>query len=98
MFDVLLSLDRRYGSVIAFEMDQLLDSVLPGEPGNRALAVLIDAADKIIRHADIQRSARLVGQNIDKIVCHGGAASWIAGSSPAMTDRKVVLQLKMVVS
>jgi hypothetical protein len=53
MLDVLLALDGKRGRIVLFKIDELFQSVAFCESRNRALAMLINAPDKIVRHADV---------------------------------------------
>jgi len=58
VLDVLLALDGGKDGLMRLEVDEPLDGVLAREACSRSLAVLVDAADEIVRDADIERSAR----------------------------------------
>src|SRR5665811_1120859 len=45
----------------------------------------IDQHFEFVAFGKSTHEARLVRKDVDPIVCHGCEASWIAGSSPAMT-------------
>jgi hypothetical protein len=87
MFDVFLALNGQAGVIVAFKVYQLLSSVSPGETWHGPLTMFINPPQEIVSHADIKCPARFVGNNVNKIVCHPGKLSWIAGTSPAMTNK-----------
>jgi hypothetical protein len=55
------------------------------EPLHDALSMLVNPANDVIRDTDVERASRFVREDINPVICHDGKASWIAGSSPAMT-------------
>src|SRR5258708_1739861 len=85
MLDIFLSLDRENRRVVPLEIDQLFQTVLLRKARHHAFAMLMDAANQIVRHTDVERASGHIRKNVNVIVCHRGKRSWIAGSSPAMT-------------
>ena len=70
MFDIVLSLDGGADIVKLLEIDQSLQSIPLGEALYEFGSMLIDAADKIIRDADVENSIRTIGKNIDPSTSH----------------------------
>src|SRR5262245_6301181 len=65
MLDVLLSLDRSGGSVVALVVNQHLHAIALGETRHEAFPVLKGATDQIVGHADIERAAPTIGEDVD---------------------------------
>jgi hypothetical protein len=57
MFNILFPLDRSDRSIVLFVIHQHLHSIPPRKPFDQALAVFVNTADQIIRHADVQRTS-----------------------------------------
>src|SRR3990172_3396436 len=64
MLDILLTLDRGVNRVMHFEIDQTIDGIALRETLDQAMFVLVTAAYKIIRDADIERPTRTACENV----------------------------------
>ena len=60
-------LDRIAHIVIGLHHHNPFHAVLPGEAGHGPLAMFPRTAGDIVRHADIECSAFLAGQNVDEV-------------------------------
>src|SRR5262249_25909318 len=62
---------------------------------NDALHMLLDATDQSVGDADVERTSRPAGEDVDPVAAHRRrscstleyAARWIPGTSPGMTRR-----------
>src|SRR6266540_5248091 len=68
-FQPLLSGNGLAHIVMDFEVHEIMDPILLGETTDNVVAVLVDAADEVIRYANIQRSITTTRKNVD-IVGH----------------------------
>jgi hypothetical protein len=88
ILDVLFPLDGDSDILREGGVDEVLHALPSGETVNEALAMLMNATDQIVRHADKERAVSSAGKNVD-VVAHamtaGTCAAWIVGTSPAMT-------------
>ena len=78
---LLLAHDRKLHVAEHLETDQTVDSVAAGETTGDALPVLVEPLDEAACHADIQRPARLAGEDVEAglaINLHDGerVATW----------------------
>ena len=81
-FDLLLALPGAFPRLVGFEPDKAIDAVFGREARNNLVFVFPNAPNEIVRHADIQGSMRLAGQQIDE-EC-SATARWVpafAGTS-----------------
>src|SRR4051812_38626193 len=67
MLDVLLALERSHRSIVRFEVDEPLDSIFAAKSADEAFAMFVNTANEIVRHADVQRSARTAGENVNPV-------------------------------
>ena len=69
------------------KIDKLFDAVTLGVAGNQVLAMLVDAPDKIVGDADIERTVTMLGENVDIKLTHTGKLMpyWAPGTSPGVT-------------
>ena len=67
MLDVFLTLKRVANVFKNFEMNQLFNVVTLRVAGDSLLPVFINAADQIIRDANVQRTARTACKNVNVI-------------------------------
>ena len=65
VLQLLLAGDRREHVAVHLEPDQTFDSMLFGETRERALAMLPQPCFEAGRHADVKRTARLAGEDVD---------------------------------
>ena len=65
--DVLLTLDRSGWVIAGFEVNQLLHGIAFGEAGNLRALMLGNAADEIVRDADIERPISIRSENVNVI-------------------------------
>ena len=86
MFQVFLALNRLFGTVVTFNINQLFHAKLLREAIDESLPMFIHAAYHVIGNANIKRSPRLARQNVD-IKWHKTrlAPLWVLGSSPRTT-------------
>src|SRR5215210_3431039 len=68
VLDLLLSTDGLQGTCECFIVDQLADSIPPGESRNDASLVLPDSALKIVGNSDVKTSS-LAGQDANEHWC-----------------------------
>ncbi len=66
----LLSLDRGIDVIMSLEVNETLDSISPGKPGQRVTAMLPGATHKIIRDTDVKRAVRRAGHDVDPGIGH----------------------------
>jgi len=83
VLDIFLALNCRLRRIELLKIHQHFEFVAFGKSAHETFAMFVDAANKIIRHADIQCASRLVREDVDPIGCHGCEASWIAVQSAA---------------
>jgi hypothetical protein len=88
MFDIVLALNGVADIVEPLEIDQPLQSVFLSETLSESRAVLVDTADKIARHADIQNAVRTIGQNVNPSTCHAGILQDVDGRDKPGHDEK----------
>jgi hypothetical protein len=62
-------------------IDKHLYAMLSAEPLDQPFAVLIDATDQIIRHADIERAVRAARQNVNPITFHAEGQHGLPGQA-----------------
>jgi hypothetical protein len=70
MFDILFPLDGLISRIINFEMHETVNSVSLCVAVNNFIFMLIDAADEIIRHANVQSAARTTRKNVNVELPH----------------------------
>jgi hypothetical protein len=70
MFDVLFTLNRCYCRRMLLVIDQHFDAVPFGEALNKSFPVFVDAADQIIRDADVEGAAGSACKDIDPKTFH----------------------------
>ena len=71
MFDVLLTLNSVPSGRINLIVNKAINLVLMREALYDFALMLVNAPHEIVRHANVNRSARPAGENIKKIVSHG---------------------------
>lgn len=64
-FQLLLSRNGQQHFSEQFKADEMNHVVAAGEAGNLAIAMLVESANEIRGHANIQRAARPAGEDID---------------------------------
>jgi len=62
-------------------IDEHLHAMLFGEAVGRSLAVFVNAADEIIRDADIERPSRAAGQDVHPVACHARPQHGLPGQA-----------------
>lgn len=67
--DLLFSSNRFVDVAVVSSMDKPRDAVLPGEAGQYAPSVLVDAAGKVVCDANVER-AGVIGHDVDGVFCH----------------------------
>jgi hypothetical protein len=81
-----LALDGVANVIKSFEIDQPLQSISLGEAIDKSRAMFKDAANKIVRHPDVQDAVRTIGQNINVSTCHAEILQDVDGRD--MGERK----------
>ncbi len=70
MFHVFLTLNCLSYRLILLEIDESLQSVSLGEAFNQSIPMFRDTADKVARHANIERSVRSIGEDVNLSTQH----------------------------
>jgi hypothetical protein len=70
MLDIFLALDRLTRRRKHFEMNQLIYSILLGMAANEFALMFMNAANKIIRNADIERPTWPTREDVDVKAAH----------------------------
>jgi hypothetical protein len=73
---------------VLFEINEAMDAVTFGEAWHRPHPVLVDPANQIIGHSDIEGPADFAGENVDPVVAFGAYAqdAVFTGSSAFADD------------
>ncbi len=64
-FEFLFAGNRLKMIVEYFKINQLIDAIPSGEPGNDLRLVFGDTTNQVIRHADIKSALRLAGEDVN---------------------------------
>src|SRR5882757_1375620 len=87
LLQLLFTGNGRERVIIDFEPNELVDRVSFREACDRLALVFINATNDVVRHAEIQRSVLVAGEEVD-VVGHARLEKWIPGSRfacPGMT-------------
>lgn len=88
MFDGFLALDGKPDIVMPLEIDKSFQIVLLGEAVGHAFAVLPGATYKIGSDADIQRSIRSVGHDVNPTAAYDGSIAIVDARIKSAHDGK----------
>jgi hypothetical protein len=81
VLDVLFALERSDGGIVRFVVDELLHSISPRKAADKSFAMFVNAANEIVRHPDVQRSAGAAGENVDPVIYARSACAGLTRAS-----------------
>ena len=84
---LLLALNGGTNLTKVFEIDETSHTLFLGEPLRQLFSMLVEAPDKIVRHADIERAAKTARQNIDVIDALTHTATLVATGWPGQAGQ-----------
>jgi hypothetical protein len=87
MLDVRLALNGVSDALVKLHVDESLEPVPLCESRHECFTMFIGAACDVGRHAGVENAIRAVGHDVDPAAGHSRVNAWMAGSSPAMTNR-----------
>lgn len=67
VFEAFLTLNGALYLIVRFDIDERLDAMRLREPVDNPFFVLVNAPDNVIGYADIKRSSRLTGENVNVV-------------------------------
>src|SRR4051794_35368090 len=73
LLESLLPLDRLVHAVVHLEVHERMHAVLLGKSVHAAVAMRFDTLGEIARDADVERSVRFTGEDVDDGLLHAGS-------------------------
>ena len=71
LFDLFFAGDGVGGAAEDLVIYQAVDGMFSGEAGDKAVAVLVGAADEVAGHAGVQGAVAGAGYDVDEVLFHG---------------------------